>query len=70
MATVRLTLDKFLKKENITRYELSKRTGVKFQTIDGYYKNRIIRYDSYILAQICSALECDIKDIIEFTGDS
>lgn len=63
---VRLTIDKMLEKRGMTRYELAKRTEIKFQTIDRYYKNHVIRYDSYILDRICTALECDISDILEY----
>ena len=66
---VKLTIDKYLDKHGITRYELAKRTDVKFQTIDRYYKNRVVRYDSYILDRICVALECNISDILEYTKD-
>ena len=69
MGTVRIRLDSYLESVNITRYELSKRTKIKFQTIDNYYKNKVIRYDSHILAQICSCLECNIGDVIEFIPD-
>ncbi len=64
---VKLVIDKYLDKHGITRYELAKRTDIKFQTIDKYYKNRVIRYDSYILDRICAALECDISDIMEYS---
>lgn len=66
---VRLTIDRYLDEHGITRYELAKRTDVKFQTIDRYYKNRVVRYDSYILDRICAALECDLCDIIEYVQD-
>ena len=66
---VKLVIDKYLDKSGITRYELAKRVDVKFQTIDRYYKNRVVRYDSYILDRICDALGCDICDIIEYTKD-
>lgn len=66
---VKMVLDKYLKEHKITRYELSKRTEIKFQTIDRYYKNITVRYDSYILNLICKALDCDISDIIEYTKD-
>lgn len=66
---IRLCIDKYLNKCGITRYELAKRTEVKFQTIDRYYKNRVVRYDSYILDRICAALECDLCDIIEYIQD-
>ena len=67
---VRLTIDKYLDKQGITRYELAKRTEVKFQTIDRYYKNHVVRYDSYILDRICAALGCTLSDIIEYQKDT
>ena len=69
MIMVRLTIDKYLDKRGMTRYELAKRTDVKFQTIDRYYKNRVIRYDSYILDRICAALDCELGDIMEYVKD-
>ena len=66
---VRLTIDRYLKSHGITRYELAKRTEIKFQTIDRYYKNRVVRYDSYILDRICAVLECSLSDIIEYVND-
>ena len=66
---VRLTIDQYLDKHGITRYELAKRTEVKFQTIDRYYKNRVVRYDSYILDRICAVLGCEISDIIEYVKE-
>lgn len=66
MPEIRLCLDKTLTKNSISRYELSKRTGIRYQIIDNYYKNRVIRYDSYVLERICTALDCDVSDIIEY----
>lgn len=67
---VLLKLDKYLEKRGITRYELSKRTGIIYHTIDSYYKNQVVRYDSYILSKICEALNCDISDIIEYRKEN
>ena len=63
---VKLVLNECLDKKGITRYELAKRTGIKFQIIDNYYKNKVVRYDSYILDKLCTALECDISEIIKY----
>ena len=65
---IRLTIDKYIDNNSITRYELSKRTGIRFHIIDNYYKNKVVRYDSDVLDRICTALECDISDIIEYTN--
>lgn len=67
---IRLTLDEALGKHGITRYELAKRTGIQYQIIDNYYKNKVKRYDSFVLDKICSALGCRISDIIEYKKQS
>lgn len=63
---IKITLDKALNNAGITRYELAKRTDIQYQIIDNYYKNKVKRYDSYVLERICSALDCKIEDIIEY----
>ncbi len=63
---VKLTLDSALKNFNISRYELSKRTGIQYQIIDNYYKNKVVRYDSFVLDRICQAIGCNISDLIEY----
>lgn len=63
---IQLTLDKALEKYGLTRYELGKRTGIQYQIIDNYYKNKVKRYDSYVLERICDAIGCQISDIIEY----
>jgi len=66
---VRLRLAEYIDQKQITRYEISKRTEKKFHTIDKYYKNKVVRYDSYILDKICAALDCNISDIIEYVKE-
>lgn len=63
---IRITLNSVLEKQNISRYELAKRTGIRYHIIDNYYKNKVVRYDSFILNKICTALNCNIEDIIKF----
>ncbi len=63
---IQLKLDEILAKSNISRYELAKRTGIQYHIIDKYYKNKVKRYDSYVLERICQALNCQIADIIEY----
>ena len=66
---IKLILDKYLDKVQMTRYALAKRTGIEFSIIDKYYKNKVVRYDSYVLDRICTALDCSISDIVSFTKD-
>jgi len=63
---IRIKLDETLEKLKISRYELSKRAGIQYQVVDKYYKNKVVRYDSYVLDRMCSALGCDISDILQY----
>lgn len=63
---IRICLDKALVKFGVSRYELAKRTGIQYQIIDNYYKNKVKRYDGFVLERICIALNCDVNEIIEF----
>ncbi|MBQ9781354.1 MAG: helix-turn-helix transcriptional regulator [Clostridia bacterium] len=63
---IRLTIAQYMDSRGMTRYELAKQTGIRYQIIDKYYKNKVVRYDSYVLNKICEALDCDISDLIEY----
>lgn len=63
---VKVILDRTLETKKITRYELAKRTGIQYQIIDNYYKNKVKRYDGLVLDRICTALQCGIEDILEY----
>ena len=63
---IRIALDQTLEKYGITRYELAKRTGIQYQIIDHYYKNKVKRYDSSLLERMCDAIGCEILEIIEY----
>lgn len=42
MGKVYLTLDEVLTRRSISRYELAKRTGIRYPIIDNYYKLSLI----------------------------
>ena len=63
---VKITLDTALTKHQISQYELAKRTGIQYHIIDKYFKNKVVRYDSFVLDRICTVLDCRIEDILTF----
>ena len=67
---IRLTVKEYLDNRKITRYERAKRAGSSFQVVDKYNKNKVVRYDSYLLEKFCDALGCGIADLIEYKPDS
>lgn len=66
---IKICLQELLENRKVSRYELAKRTGIQYQIIDNYYKNKVKRYDSYVLERICIALDCEAGDIIKFEMD-
>jgi Predicted transcriptional regulator len=69
MKQLRLTIENVLGERGKTRYWLAKETGLDYSTVNKYYRNRVQRYDSYVLAQMCHALHCEIEDILELAED-
>ena len=69
MRKIRLTLKEKLGESGITRYQLSKMTEMQYQTIDKYYKNKVVKYDSYVLERLCSALKCPVSDLIHISQE-
>ena len=63
---IRICLQELLAERKVSRYELAKRTGIQYQIIDNYFKNKVKRYDSYVLERICIALDCEVGDIVKF----
>lgn len=53
-----------LDKKGMTRYELAKRIGVTYPTIDNIYKGNSTSIKLEILESICKELDCTPNDII------
>ena len=61
-----INLDKYLKNHNISRSSLAREGELRYDTILSYCRGNVTRLDTDTLAKICSTLNCDISDIIEF----
>ena len=53
-----------LKEKGMTRYELAKRIGVTYPTIDNIYKGTSTSIKFEILESICKELECSPSEIL------
>ena len=60
---ITLSIQKLLKEKGISRYELAKRIGVSYPTIDNIYKGRSTSIKFEILESICIELDCTPNDI-------
>ena len=64
--TIECKLDDYLNKRNITTYELSTKSNIRFQTIKNLRENISTRIDFEVLAKICYSLECNVDDILKY----
>ncbi|MDO5602134.1 MAG: helix-turn-helix transcriptional regulator [Oscillospiraceae bacterium] len=64
---VTLTLDTYLKKRNISRYQLLKEADLQPTQLMKYLRGEIQRPDFAVLARICYVLGCQISDILVYT---
>lgn len=65
---IRLKLKTYLDERGITRNQLAVKSGIKYQTIDKYYKSKTVeRLDLVLLAKICYVLDCKVCDLLEYS---
>lgn len=59
-------LKEMMFKRGINVYQLSRLTNLRYEIIDRYYNNKVIRYDNGVLAKLCYSLNCSIGDILKY----
>lgn len=64
--TIRIKLDELIKAAGISKNKLSHRAEMQRSQINHYCNNDISRLDVDVLARICTVLECEISDLLEF----
>ena len=55
-----------LERNNITRYKLSKITGIRYDTICNYCSGNVTLLNKEYLKIFCDVLNCQISDLIEY----
>jgi putative transcriptional regulator len=59
-------LKQLLKKKNWSRYRLQKETGVTYPTLHALYHNKSKGYRSDVLDRLCSALGCELGELLRW----
>lgn len=64
--TIRIRLAEQIEKAGISKNKLSQRAEMERTQLNKYCNNKVRRMDTDVLARLCTALECDISDLLEF----
>lgn len=68
--TIKVNLDKLMKKAEISAYKLNNATNIRFQTIQNLQKDVATRIDFNVLARLCYSLDCNVADILEYVPNN
>ena len=64
--TVKINLAKLIEDRGISKNKLSHRAEMQRTQINHYCNNTISRLDVDVLSRLCTVLECEIGDLLEF----
>ena len=64
--TIKINLAKLIEERGISKNKLSHRAEMQRTQINHYCNNTISRLDIDVLSRLCTVLECEIGDLLEF----
>lgn len=64
--SIRIKLDELIKEKGISKNKLCHRAEMQHTQLNHFCNNTITRLDTDVLARICTALDCEIGDLLEY----
>lgn len=63
---IRIKVGEQLEKKQLSKSKLSQRAELQRTQLNRYIRNEVALLDRNVLARMCTVLECEISDILEF----
>ncbi len=64
--SIRINLQPLMESRGLSKNKLSQRAEMQRTQLNNYCNNRVTRLDTDVLARLCTVLECEIGDLLEF----
>lgn len=61
-----IRLAELIEKKGLNRNKLSIKAAMNWKQVDNYCNSDITRLDTLVLCKLCTALECEINDLLVF----
>ena len=61
-----IRLAELIEKKGLNRNKVSLKAAMNWRQVDRYCENNITRLDTFVLCKLCTALECEIQDLLVF----
>lgn len=68
--TIKIHLDDLIENRKISKSKLMQRAEIQHSQLNKYCSNQVTRLDTDVLARLCTVLECEIGDLLEFVPPS
>lgn len=59
-------LDELIRRRGISKNKLAQRAEMQRTQLNKYCRNEVTRFDADVLARLCTILECEIGELLEF----
>lgn len=63
---IRINLEKELKRSGLSKNKFSQKAEMQRTQLNRYLNDDVALLDKAVLGRICTVLDCDISDILEF----
>jgi len=63
---IKINLASLIEKSGLSKNKLSQRAEMQRTQINRYCNNNVTRLDTDVLARLCTVLNCEIGDLLEF----
>ncbi len=64
--TIRIHLEELIRERGISKNKFSQRAELQRTQLNNYCNNEVARMDIDVLARMCTVLECEIGELLEF----
>ena len=68
--TIKINLASIIEEKDISKNDLQRKAEMERTQLNKYCNNEITRLDTYVLSRLCTALECEIGELLEFIPPS
>lgn len=66
---IKIHLSRLLGDRRMTQAELSRKTGIRPNTVNEWYHELIERINLEHMDKICEALDCEVAELLEYVPD-
>lgn len=64
-----INLDKEIEKSGLSKNKITQKAEMQRTQLNNYCKNNVVQVDLNVIARLCTVLNCEIGDILEFVPD-